>query len=283
MQLEGDQIKMVEVPISVVIPAYNAEKYLGSSIESVLSQTFNDFEIIVIDDCSTDGTWKMIKGYAQRDSRIRPYRNGVNLGIAGNRNRGVELARGKYIAWQDADDISLPERLEKQIGFMEANHQIGIIGGYLEIFRDNGVVIGVRKYPTDDRSLRRCIYRYSPVAQPVAMLRRKALLEVGWYDLRYPPAEDLDMTFRIGEYYNMANIPEILLRYRQSPTSAVSTRLREDEINTIKIRFSNFKSKSYQPSIIDFLYNTLHFISLWVIPSRIRIRLFGFFRDTSPE
>jgi glycosyltransferase involved in cell wall biosynthesis len=271
---------MVDVPVSVVIPAYNAEKYIAESIDSILRQTFTDFELIIIDDCSTDGTWDIVQNYAKRDTRIRPYRNDVNLGIAGNRNRGVELAKGAYIAWQDADDISYPHRIKQQYNFLMANPDVGIVGGYLEIFRNNGKIVGIRRYKEDDKALRSCIYRYSPVAQPVAMIRKKALLKVGPYDLRYPPAEDLDMTFRIGVYYKLANIADVLLKYRENVTSAVFTRLRVDEINTLKIRFKNFSNPAYPLSITDICYNLLHFMSIWFIPPKFKIRLFSYFRDT---
>ncbi|WP_035258459.1 glycosyltransferase family 2 protein [Desulfatirhabdium butyrativorans] len=272
---------MDDIPVSVVIPAYNAEKYIAESIESILGQTFTDFELIVIDDCSTDGTGEIVQRYAMLDKRIRPYRNHENLGIAGNRNRGVELARGKYIAWQDADDISYPTRIEKQYHFMTTHPEIGIVGGYLEIFRNNGKIVGIRKYKVDDKGLRRCIYRYSPVAQPVAMIRRDALKKAGLYDLRYPPAEDLDMTFRIGVYYKLGNIPDVLLKYRENVTSAVFTRLKIDEINTLKIRFKNFANPAYPLSLFDICYNALHFLSVWFIPPKLKIRLFSFFRDSA--
>src|ERR1700682_894516 len=93
--------------ISVVTPAFNAERYVRASIESILRQSFTGFELIVIDDASTDGTWPIIHELASRDHRIRAFRNPTNLGIAGNRNKGVDLARGVYLAWQDADDISV--------------------------------------------------------------------------------------------------------------------------------------------------------------------------------
>ena len=183
--------------ISVVIPAYNAEIYLSEAIESIINQTFKDFELIIIDDSSVDNSWEIIKKYSLQDNRIKIYRNEVNLGIAGNRNKGISLSSGEYLAWQDADDISIATRLERQVSFMEAHQEVGIVGGYLEIFRHNEI-LSERHYPLDDLSLRRCIFRYSPIAQPTAMIRAEAFKKVGVYDLSLPPAEDLDMTFRIG-------------------------------------------------------------------------------------
>ncbi len=265
--------------ISVVIPAYNAAKYLPDAIESILNQTFQNFEIIVIDDCSTDKTWAVIQELASNDPRIRAYQNDQNLGIAGNRNKGVSLVAGKYLAWQDADDISLPSRLETQFQFMESHPEVGIVGGYLELFRGNKV-LGVRKYPPDDASLRQCIFRYSPIAQPAAMVRLEALHKAGEYNLKYPPAEDIDMTFRIGERYKLANLEEIIVRYRESDTSATFTRLRKMELSTLEIRRKHAKSEAYNMTIGDWIYNGAHYISVWLVPPKLKIRFFNFWRNS---
>jgi glycosyltransferase involved in cell wall biosynthesis len=268
--------------VSVIIPAFNADSYITQAIQSVLDQTLRDFELIIIDDASKDETWPIIKQFAEKDSRIRAYRNDVNLGITGNRNRGLELATGQYIAWQDADDISLPTRLDKQCAYLDANSEVGIVGGFLELFRNN-VVIGVRKYPIQDKELRRCIFRYAPVAQPSAMLRVEALNQVGRYDERYATAEDLDMTFRIGEKYKLGNIGEVLVRYRESGTSDTFRNLRKMEKSTIHIRLRHFDSASYPLTFGDVIYNALHFISIWLIPPKLKIKLFRMLRDSNAK
>jgi glycosyltransferase involved in cell wall biosynthesis len=267
--------------ISVVIPAYNAEIYLSESIESILNQSFSDFELVIIDDCSVDNSWEIINKYALQDSRVKIHRNQRNLGIAGNRNKGIELSCGDYLAWQDADDISIPTRLERQVSFLETHKDVGIVGGYLEIFRESKV-LGERRYPLDDLSLRRCIFRYSPIAQPAAMIRMEALNRVGAYDLSLPPAEDLDMTFRIGELYKLANLDLVLVRYRESVTSATATSLKKMEKATIRIRKKNFNSKAYKLTTFDIFYNLGHFLSLWIFPTKLKIRVFNLLRNKRP-
>lgn len=264
--------------VSVVIPAYNAAPFLGAALDSLLGQSFRRFEIVVIDDCSTDLTWDVIREYSKRDARIRAYRNERNLGISGNRNYGVGLARGRYIAWQDADDVSLPTRLEKQYEFLESNPEVGIVGGFIEIFRGDRV-IGVRRYPADDASLRQCIFRYSPIAQPAAMLRADALRRAGSYDTRYSAAEDLDMTFRIGEGYALANLQEIVIRYREVDSSATFTRFRAMELSTLAIRWKNMGSPRYRATPMDMLYNAAQLASVWLVPPRLKIRAFNWWRN----
>lgn len=265
------------IKVSVVIPAYNAAPYLPDAIRSIINQTFREIEILIIDDCSADETWRIIQEFASREPRIRAYHNSRNLGISSNRNKGVSLAVGKYLAWQDADDISLPTRIERQYELMELQPRVGIVGGYIELF-DEANVFGIRKYPSDDASLRRCIFRYSPVAQPAAMVRMDALRRVGKYNSTYLMAEDLDMTFRIGEHYQLANLEEVIVRYRLSDSSATFTRLRTMELTTLRIRHRYFSSSAYYAGLGDAVYNILHFFSVWIIPSRMKIRLFNWFR-----
>lgn len=265
--------------ISVITPVYNGEDFLGEAIESILNQSFKDFEYIIIDDCSSDNTWQIMKNYSRKDKRIKIYRNEKNLGIAGNRNKGTALAKGKYIAWQDADDISFPERLEKQHSILEENPQIGIVGSYL-LFFDKSGDISIRKYPRSDEQARKVIFRYSPVAQPSAMIRKTCFDKVGFYDLKLPPAEDLDMSFRIGAKFKMVNIPLVLVRYRLSGKSATYTQLKKIEKSTLGIRWRNYRSGIYSMSVFDKIYNLLQLITLYLLPVRTRISLFNLIRNS---
>lgn len=265
--------------VSVLMPAYNAGKYIAESIGGILKQTFQDFELIIIDDCSSDNTWNIMQEYAKKDNRIIIFKNEKNLGIAGNRNRGVSLAKGEYVMWQDADDISVPERIGWQADYLDKNPEVGIVGGFLELFNDNGI-IGVRKYFERDGDLRKIIFRYSPVAQPAAMIRRKCLDEVGEYDLKYPPAEDLDMSFRIGKNYKFANIQGIVLKYREHPNSATFTRLKKIEKDTLEIRKKYANGYGCKMTILDKVYNFLQLISIYIIPPKIKIGIFNFLRNS---
>lgn len=265
--------------VSVIMPAYNVEKYIVEAIESILEQSFKDFEFIIIDDCSTDSTWEIIQRYAKQDDRISAVKNEQNLGIAGNRNKGLSLAHGKYIVWQDSDDISLPQRIEKQYLFMESHSEVGIIGGFLQFFSDDGHSSGIRKYCENDMDLRKKIFRYSPVAQPASMIRKQCLDEIGEYNLKYPPAEDIDMSFRIGMKYKFANLQEIVLKYREHPNSATFTRLKKIELSTMEIRKKYSNGAGYRMTLLDIVYNILQFISIFIIPPRVKIWLFDKIRN----
>lgn len=265
--------------VSVLTPAYNAGSYLAQTIEGVLNQTYENFEFIIINDCSTDNTYEIAKSYAEKDRRVRLVDNKENLGIAGNRNKAISLAKGEYIVWQDADDISVPTRIEKQVAFMENHPEVGICGGYLRFFDSTGV-LGVRKYEAEDRLLRQTIFRFSPVAQPAAIIRKSAVDYAGKYDLAVVPAEDLDMSFRIGIKYKFANIPEVLVEYREHPNSATFSKLKKMELNTIKIRNKYANAPGYCMTVADKLYNFAHFASIFIIPPRTKIWLFSKIRNS---
>jgi glycosyltransferase involved in cell wall biosynthesis len=266
--------------VSVLMPAYNAEKYIKEAIESILDQTFKDFEFIIIDDCSQDKTWEIIREYKERDNRIIIDKNQKNLGLAGIRNKLKKMAKGEYIAWQDADDISIETRLEKQYAFLESHPEVGIIGAYLEFFENDYSAKSIRKYYRGDQKLRKNIFLFSPVAQPVAMIRKEILDRAGDYNLKYPPAEDLDMSFRIGKMSQFANIPEVLLRYREHPNSNTFTRLKKSERSTLEIRKKYANSAEYRITLFDKVFNFLQRMTMYITPPKIRIWMFDLIRNS---
>ncbi len=260
--------------VSVLMPAYNAEKYIGEAIESILNQTFTEFEFIIIDDCSTDNTWKIIQEYAKRDSRIIASHNEKNLYISKSRNLSIDLAKSEFLAIMDADDISMPSRLEKQYAILLNNTDIAAVGAYMEIMDETGKTMLVRKYLKEDHDLKKKMFRYSPIAQPVVMYRKSVVKEFGCYSPVQAPAEDLYLWFRIGTKYKFANIQEVLLKYRFFPDSSSNKKLRAVEMKTLKMRWKAFKKQGYKPSFIDLIYNIAQLSTIYIMPVKIRIKLF---------
>lgn len=198
--------------ISVIMPNYNAEKFLTEAIESVLKQTFTDFEFIIIDDCSTDKSWEIIQNFAKKDKRIIAIRNEKNLKICKTLNKWLEIARWEYIARMDSDDISLPERFAKQLKFLEENKEIGIVGSDIVIIDEKWEKIQEKKYPKID--IKNEIWMRNPFCHPVTLIRKQCFDDFGGYDDEFVYAEDLELWVRFGQKYNFANIWEILLKYR---------------------------------------------------------------------
>ncbi|PVG84317.1 hypothetical protein DDE18_01425 [Nocardioides gansuensis] len=262
------------------MPVYNGEEFVGKAIECILGQTYQNLELLIANDASTDGSAAILESFAAQDSRVVVIDNPVNLYIAGNRNMLMSRARGKYIAWADADDESVPTRLERQVAFLEANPDVAMCGGDLEIFGNTSANGQVRAYPRTDVEIRRKIFRYVPLAQPAAMVRTEAIRAVGEFDLSTPPAEDLDMLFRIGSRYRLGNVEGVVIRYRDHATSATYKRLRTIEKVSVRSRMRNFANPAYSAGVADRLYNVAHWLSIWVMPPKWKITLFNYLRNS---
>lgn len=265
--------------VSVLMPAYNAEKYIGEAIKSILNQTFTDFEFIIIDDCSSDKSWDIIKKYAKADKRIVALRNKHNLGGCMILNKGLSLARGEYIARADHDDWSYPDRLEKQLDFIELHPEVGIVGGMMEIINETGKVIGKRKYNLSDKEIRKKIFWYSPFSHPLVLMRKIVIDKVGYYNPEFAPADDYELYFRIGKVSKFANLEDVLLKYRVVTNSMTHSLTKKMELATFRIRNIYAKDKHYKMNKIDKLFNIVQYISIYVIPTVIKIRLFSLIRS----
>jgi len=204
----------VDPLVSVVLPVYNCPDYVDAAVRSILDQTFENFELILIDDGSTDATPAVLSGYA--DPRIKLITQ-ANRGLAATLNRGVELARGRYIARQDQDDISLPERLAKQVAFLEAHPRCALIGTWAQIWLENTATDRVHRHPSDNSGLQFELLFNNPFVHSSVMLRKAALVVVGGYstDRNRQPPEDYELWSRIAREYEVANIPEVLHTYRE--------------------------------------------------------------------
>ena len=198
--------------ISVIMPVYNAEKFLKPAIESILNQTFSDFELIIIDDNSNDKTADIIKSY--NDNRIKHIVNPNRIGFTNSLNQGLKIAQGDYIARMDADDISDPERFSKEIEFLENNPDIGVCGSWMKIIDENGKIINKIQLPVGSNVIAWRLYFNNCVAHPSVILRRKVIDRVNYYNSDFVVAEDYDLWNRIIKISKIENIPEYLLKYR---------------------------------------------------------------------
>lgn len=205
---------MANPKISVLMSAYNSAAYLRDAIESILDQTYTAFEFIIINDGSKDQSTEIIQSY--NDTRIRLVQNVRNLGLIVSLNKGIELARGKYIARMDADDISIKERLEKQVCFFETHQNIGVVGSFIEVIDKNGAVLGYKTFPETHLDICWAMLFYCPIAHPSVMMKASIFKNKNLkYDEEYLHVEDYELWTRLVEYTRFANIPEVLLRHRQ--------------------------------------------------------------------
>jgi len=250
------------------MPVYNTEKYVWVSIESILNQSFKDFEFIIIDDCSTDWSYKVCEKYTKKDSRIKLYRNRKNMWISFTRNKLIELSSTNYIASQDSDDISLENRLELSYNFLEKNKNYAVVSWNNIIINEDWKEIWFRKYSDN---IKKVIFKKSPVSNPASMFRKDVFLEVWWYDnnVNYW-LEDYDLWFRIYlAWYNIKIINKPFFKYRIREWQCKSN-IKKVLEKTIEIQ-NKYYSKM---SLWDKIYNFLERILL-LFPEKFIFRLFN--------
>jgi hypothetical protein len=203
---------------------FNGERFLREAIDSILGQSFPDFEFIIINDGSTDGTASMLDSYAGSDPRVRVYHQ-ENKGLVESLNRGCGLARGKYLVRMDADDVAVRDRLMRQIEFMERHAEIGVVGGAVEVIDRAGRPLGCWHLPVESEQIKKALLHSSPLRHPAVVIRKEAFLSVGGYRKLFAEAEDDDLFLRIAEHWRLANLEAVVLRYRIHPDQACCQKL----------------------------------------------------------
>lgn len=198
-----------------MMPAYNARRYVAAAIESVLAQTFGDFELIVIDDGSTDGTESILARFPLKDARVHVTRR-PNTGIVGALNDALKQARGEFIARMDADDICLPERFAKQVDFLRTNPDCVCVGTQIEMIDPYGTPLHRMEHKLTHAEIDAELMagRGFAMVHPTVMMRRDAIEKVGVYRKEHEISEDLDLFLRLGEVGTLANLPDVLVQYR---------------------------------------------------------------------
>lgn len=261
--------------VSVLMPVYNTEAFVGAAIESILGQTWRDFEFLIVDDGSTDNSSAIVQSYANRDPRIRLVR-GNHEGVAAALNQGLALARGDIVVRQDADDISKPQRLERQLSYLAEHREIAVVGCNMGKVDESGQTVEEPfPYSTDPAVVEEHLLRgYAPLAHPAVAFRRNVISGLGGYRTQFNHAEDYDLWLRVSEHHLLGNVPEALVDYRWHGRQ-VSRRHRYDQ--HLAARLSRLSARARRQGLPDPLEG-LHTLSLtdldrFDIPTRERTKL----------
>lgn len=231
--------------ISVALSVYNGETYLDEAIQSVLAQTFINFELILIDDGSTDGTLKILENYAKKDTRCRVF-SYVNKGLTVSANHGVDLARADIICRMDADDVCMPERLQKQFDYLNEHPECVAVGSSALLIDPEGMPIVTWAYPTTHEEIDRLNLLGSVgscICHPSSAVRKSSMLAIGAYRAEVEYALDYDLFLRLGEVGKLANLPEMLLKYRQHPASIGHAKRKEQLLASHKALKETFQRR----------------------------------------
>lgn len=211
--------------ISVVMPVYNREMFVAEAIESILAQTYTDFEFIIVDDGSDDGSAAIIREYQSRDDRIRFLALEQNSGTAAAKNHGIGAARGQYIAGMDSDDVSLPQRLEKQVAFLRANPDIGAVGVCAPLTDEHLKPFADYKVPEKHAHVAYNILLGRPVVGASLLIRRDVLKSVGGYEECRKRGNDIELVSRLISQTRFANLPEWLYLYRKHDVARIPKKI----------------------------------------------------------
>jgi glycosyltransferase involved in cell wall biosynthesis len=218
---------------TVVMSVHNGDKYLRESVESILNQTFADFEFIIVDDGSTDGTATILDGYT--DSRIVRLHNPQCLGPYPSANRALAVASGEFVARQDADDVSLPERLAQQVNFLEEHPEVGVVGAAVQIIDGSGNASETWRFPSEHGVLKWDLCFGNPIMHSTVMMSREVVNGVNGYDIEMEVAMDYDLWRRLSRVTRLANLRDVLLFLRRHEDSVTSRHLVEQRNNSIRI------------------------------------------------
>ena len=198
--------------ISVLMPVYNAEKYLNGAIDSILAQTYSDFEFVIIDDCSSDASVSIIESY--NDSRIVFLKNERNSGVAVTLNRGLEICRGEYIARMDSDDISRPERFAKQVAFLDMNPDVAVVTCGVRTFCNEKTISECGWSNVEPERIKKDLFFSCALAHPTVMMRKDVINSLSGYAPEYNGLEDYELWCRVIENHKIASVGEVLFEYR---------------------------------------------------------------------
>ena len=217
--------------VSLLMCVYNGETHLREAVESILNQTFKDFESVIVDDGSTDSSWQILSEYSAKDSRIVLIQNEVNLGLEKSLNKGLAATKGEYFARQDADDVSLSNRLQLQVDFLDNHPEVGALGTAVELINEQGNTIGKNSLPTDRESLQSLLLFNNFMHHSTLMARSSLMQQLGGYDETMRYVEDYDLWWRLSCLSGLATLPNILLKRRVDDGPRISKLYREKQLH----------------------------------------------------
>ena len=264
--------------VSIVIPVHNGEKYIKESIDSCLNQTYNNIEIIVVDDKSEDRTLEILKEYGQKLTVIPVEKqNGLGNVI----NIGIRKSRGKYIARMDADDIMYPTRIEKQVQYLESNTNCVAIGGQIDIIDENSSITGHREYAIEDRDIKKNRFLFQPFAHPAVTLRKSTVEEIGLYPENMWKVEDVKFFLILSTKGEFHNLGDSVLKYRMTFKTESQSKMLDHFKKTNEIRNWAIKELKIKPTVREYIIWNIQKVGVYILsifPPTLFMKSFELFR-----
>lgn len=235
--------------VSVVMPVYNAGRFLSESVKSILAQTYRDFEFIIVDDASEDSSWQIIQDLARKNKQIKIHRNPQNLGVSETVKKAISLAKGEFLARMDADDIALPQRIERQVDYLINHKETVAVGGQCLLINKNGDVIGEKTFPTSFSDIYKYIWKFIPLQQPTLMIAKNRLpKKFKYYRDGMDTAEEVELLFKLFQYGKVENLPDTMLMYRLHDKNTSLRDIRKTFLLTLLARIRGVFFYGYKPT-----------------------------------
>lgn len=259
---------------SIVIPVHNGEKYIKESIDSCLNQTYENIEIIVVNDSSTDSTLEILKEYGEKINVISVEKQN---GLGNVLNIGIRESNGKYIVRMDADDVMYPTRIEKQIEYMESNPSCVAVGGQIDIINAESEITSHREYAVEDKDIKKNMFLFQPFAHPAVTLRKSTVESVGLYPENMWKVEDVKFFFLLSKEGEFHNIEDTVLKYRMTFDTQSQSKMVDHFKKTDEIRKWAIKDLGIKPSTREYVIWKIESIGvnmLGVLPPKISMKVF---------
>jgi len=262
--------------ISVIMPAHNAGKFVMQAIDSIINQTYTNWEMVIINDASNDNTYQILKKYSQ-NKKIKILKNKYNLGVAGSLNKALKMTKGEYIARMDGDDISLPKRLETQVKLLQNNPKLVAIGTQVNIIDEETRITAKKEFPINPKVCADMLMLTVPIQHPSLMVRAGKIKKYG-YNSHYKTAEDWDLYFKLLNDGQLSNTKETLFLYRQVFGTNGFHKIKRAFWLIFKIRLNGILKYNYRPTFIGILGTILQTIIVAILPQKLTFKLFNFWR-----
>lgn len=268
--------------ISIIMPVYNAEAFLKNSLESIILQTHKNWELITVDDGSTDNSYNILKSFQRKNHKIKVFRNSVNKGIGETVNLALSKTKSNYIARQDADDISDPTRLEKQLSYLRSNPSIGILGTFMNEVNDAEKTLVKREVPITHKDIKKAMFITQSIQNPTVMInKRKIPYNQLWFNGKISPVDELDFFFRLLNKVKFANLPECLVTYRKHSNNSSLKNIKRTFSLTFQTRLKAILLYGYRPGVKEFFIHWVQTFAVFILPNSILYGLFKLWKNHS--
>jgi glycosyltransferase involved in cell wall biosynthesis len=255
--------------VSILLPVFNAGRFLGDCLTSIDNQTYKNFELIAIDDHSIDNSFQILKSFAKNKPWVKIYRNPTNLGVSPTFNKAISLAKGQFLARIDADDIMFPHRLELQVNYLQKHPKTVMVGGQCLLIDGDNKIIGQKTFPKKNSEIKDMLFKTVPMQQPTIMINRHLLPDNFCFsNSKFSPAEDFGLFFSANKYGRFANLSQYTHFYREHTTNISLVKPKKTFWKIWLARLDAIFNQNYHPSLRSIITVIAQTLAIIIVPEK---------------